>query len=117
MYATALSPSRQRQRRGGNGAAVAGIGGSDTTADPGRAARTAADYWRDRGILPHLANRRNAAPRGPFRRRAHRQPEAGARAALLPERDHVATDLPPLVRSPGGGLGIRNPAPPSQRRG
>src|ERR1700732_4033237 len=117
MYATALSPSHRRQRRGGNGAAVAGMGESDTTADPGPAARTAADYWRDRGILPHLANRRDAAPRGTFRRRSDRQPAAGSGATLLPERDHVTTDLPPVVRSPGGWLGIRNPPAPSPRRG
>src|ERR1700674_3455966 len=117
MYATAINPCRRRHHGGGNGAAVAGIGGSDTTANPRPAARTAADHRRGCRILPHLADRRDAAPRGPFRRRSDRQPEAGSRATLLPERDHVATDLSTVVRSPGGGLGIRNPPPPSRRRG
>src|SRR5713101_8014907 len=116
MYATAISPRRPWQHRGGNGATVAGAGGSDTTANPRPSARTAADHWRGRSIFPHLANRRDAAPHRTFGRWVNREPEAGSRATLLPERDHVATDLSPLVRSLGGGLGIRNPPPPGQRR-
>src|ERR1700674_1036741 len=116
MYARAFSPRRRWQDGGGNGAALAGVVGSDTAADPGPAARTAADHGRGRGTLPHLANRRDAAPHGTLGRRADRQPEAGSRATLLPERDHVATDLSTVVRSPGGGLGIRNAPPPGRRR-
>src|SRR6202022_5102556 len=116
MYARALSPCRRDQRGDQNGAAVAGLGGSNTTANPRPAARTAADYRRGGCILPHLAHRRDAAPDSAFRRWADRKSEAGSRATLLPERDHVATDLPPLVRSAGGGLGLRTAPPPGRRR-
>src|ERR1700682_3272120 len=116
MYATAISPCRREQRGDENGATVAGVGGSDTTANPRPAARTAADYWRGGSILPDLAHRRDAAPRSTFRRWADRQSEAGSRETVLPERDHAATDLPPLVRSTGGGLDIRDSPPPRRRR-
>src|ERR1700737_2525755 len=116
MYARAISPCRREQRGGENGATVAGVGGSDTTANPRPAARTAADYWRGGSILPDLAHRRDAAPHSTFRRRAERQSEAGSRETLLPERHHAAPDLPPLVRSTGGGLGLRTASPPGRRR-
>src|ERR1700736_832677 len=116
MYATAINPRRPSERRDQNRAPVAGVGGSDATANSGPSARTASDHWRGRSRLPHLANRRDAAPHGAFGCGADREPEAGSRATLLPERDRVATDLSTLVRSAGGGLGIRNPAPPGWRR-
>src|SRR5260370_22280619 len=117
MYAGAISPCRRWRYGDENGADLAGVGGSDPAANPGPTAGTAANHWRGRSILPHLANRRDAAPHGTFGGWADRKPEAGSRATLLPERDHAAADLPPLVRSPGGGLGFRNPPPSRRRRG
>src|ERR1700736_6702902 len=116
MYAAAIRPGRPGQRGDENGASLAGVGRSDASANPGPPARTAADHGRGRSILPHLADRRDATPPGAFGRGADRQPEAGPRAPLLLERDHAATNLSTLVRSPGGGLGIRNPPLPGQRR-
>src|ERR1700736_747632 len=109
MYAATISPRRQWQDRDHNGAPVAGVGGSHATADPGPATRTAADHWRSRVTIPHLADRRNATPHRALGRWAYRKSEAWARATLLPQCDDVATDLSTLVRSAGGGLGIRNP--------
>src|SRR5438445_12179963 len=116
MYAVAISPLPGRPDGRQDSALVAGIGGSDATSDPGPAPRTAADHGRGRLTLPHLADRSDAAPHRAFRRRAGRKPEAWARAPLLPERDDAATDPSEVVRSPGGGLGIRHPPPTTKRR-